>query len=78
MLGTVDDTFRAAASGNVRPQLLIADSFRPRKGHLFTIKPDLASGLSLEIILRMNARGLDNEFLMEEDYIFSQKVTLRQ
>lgn len=79
VLGTPDDRVNAATRDDIPfLETLILPRFAPRTGRLFTIRKDPGNDRRFTFVLRLNARNGSRGFLLDDDYMLTQTITLRQ
>ena len=78
VLGTFDDDTRASLGGGIPAcEALIPGNFAPQTGEMFTVNIS-GSGRLLAFMIRVNARDSDGNFLLPNDLVFRERVSLRQ
>ncbi len=80
LLGTTDDDTRVVLSSGVPAvELLVPSDFAPRVGAMLSIDvTPPPTGRLIELTIRLNARGVDGVFLLEDDIVLTERVALRQ
>ena len=80
VLGTEDDDTRASFGDQIPAvELLVPETFTPRTAPLFAVDVDPASGgRFVTFTLRLNARSPNNDWVLENDLVVTERVALKQ